>query len=143
MQDRGLVQPGITSISEARVSPTTLNDRVDLAFHYTAERMRTGRNQQRGITRRHGIDVYTHRDHPLDQINWRFDMRRPVLRGPILEAREENTPSHRDRSILMPPQRPVGFARLVEEDRSNWIGPGSKDRPRYLADRSLGAKAEG
>jgi hypothetical protein len=74
MNDRGGIDPNVSGRCKARPRATLRDRRLDLRLRQAAEPVRSRRDQQRGIVRRHVVEMDPQRQHRLDHGEGRLDM---------------------------------------------------------------------
>ena len=130
VNDRGRVSPDVAAVRNAGYRSASRNDAGDVILGQTAKLMRSGRDQQRSVLDRYRIQMDPKRDHARQKLKRRLHVHKPRLECPRTETGHVVPIPHDDRTVLMPPQRPVGIGGLVEEDRTNRLGCRSEQAAR-------------
>ena len=83
------------------------------------EAMGAGRYSERRIIPVHGIEMNAQSEHPGEDFDRRRNVHDPGLCRPRPEPRDIAPLAHAYRPVLMPVERPVRIAGLVEKDRTH------------------------
>jgi hypothetical protein len=137
MKDKRSVEPDITSLREAGYHFGASHDCVDIALRDNTGAMRAACDQERGIGRRHRIEVNAQRHHARQQLDGRRDMWKTALDRPGAETGHVTSLADDDSAILMPAERPIGRLGLVEQDRPDGKAIEPQRRGRNGADRAF------
>ena len=89
--------------------------------------MRAGRDQERAVVRRHGVQMDPRGEHRGKQCDRHFHVRHARLARRLFESSQRPMPLHRDRHVAMPGERPGGAGRFVEKEPADHAGRRAED----------------
>lgn len=137
MKDRGRIGPYVAHSRQARLCPASRHRGGNVALRNKTEPMRTRRDQQRRVVRRHVVEMNPQRHHPFDHRERRLNVKGALLDGPRAKAARLPSFAHYNRAILMPAERPISLGRLVERDRPDRPGTPAEIAGSDRSDRAV------
>lgn len=139
MKDQGCIQPNIAFVGEARPHAEGCDGAGHIGLGDPAHAVRSRRDQQWRVVRRHRVQVDPQRHHPLQDGGGQRDVQQAGLARPRTKAGHIPPGQHGDSAVLVPGQGPVRAGGLVEQHRpdSPAVRPqhGGRDLPHVTAAR--------